>query len=246
MNLFYLIILGSLPSLIWLIFFLYKDSDHPEPTGMVVRTFALGMMITLPAAFIEILLSCALEPGKANSFGFVCSFNPLHLSGFSKTIISFFGIVAFTEEFLKYLLIKATVMKTRYFDEPIDALIYPIIIALGFAALENILAIFSLQENQVSLMVWRFVSATLIHALSASLWGYFIALSYFFKKPKYYPFIGLFLGVLFHGSYNLIVSTNNQAVFALLFPLLILPISFIVAMEFKRLHGSYNPDSHNL
>lgn len=217
-----LVIFGVLPSIIWLIFFLHKDSDHPEPKIMVLRMFMLGMVITLPAAFIELILSRALEP--------------IHLNIIIKTTISFFVIVAFVEEFLKYLIMRGLVMKTSYFDEPIDALIYPIVIALGFAALENILAAFSMPENYISLMIWRFVSATLVHALSASIWGYFIALTHFLKKPRYFIIIGLFLGTLFHGLYNLIVSANNQFIFSLFFPLLILPLSFLVAMEFKRLH----------
>lgn len=230
-NIFLLIILGSLPSLIWLFFFLHKDNDHPEPKIMILRTFMLGMIITLPAAFIELLLSRILEP--------------LQLNMIVKTAISFFAVVAFVEEFLKYLIMRGLVIKTGYFDEPIDALIYPIVIALGFAALENILAVFTTPENYVSLMIWRFISATLIHALSASIWGYFIAQVYFFKKPRYFIILGIFLGTLVHGLYNLIVSTNNQFIFSLFFPLLILPLSFLVAMEFKRLHyGNGVDNSH--
>lgn len=226
-NFISLIIFGSLPSIIWLIFFLHKDSDHPEPKIMILRMFMLGMVITLPAAFIELILSRALEP--------------IHLNTIIKTAVSFFAIVAFVEEFLKYLIMRGLVMKTGFFDEPIDALIYPIVIALGFAALENILAAFSMPENYLSLMVWRFISATLIHALSASIWGYFVAQVYFFKKPRYFIVLGILLGTLVHGLYNLIVSSNNQFVFSLFFPILILPLSFLVAMEFKRLHSSRKP-----
>lgn len=193
---------------------------------MVLRAFALGMIITLPAAFIELLFTFILDR--------------LHLDPFAHGFISIFVVVAFVEEFLKYLIIRWVVMKTIYFDEPIDAMIYPIIVALGFAALENILAIFKMSDSYLTLIIWRFVSATLIHALSASVWGYFIALVYFLKKPRYFLIIGLILGTLIHGLYNLIVSSNDQIVFTSLFPLLILPISFIVAMEFKRLHIFHN------
>lgn len=221
-----LIILGVAPGLIWLFFFLRKDSDHPEPRIMLSRSFFLGMMITLPAAFIELLLNRALGPVQLNIV--------------IKTLISFFLAVAFVEEFLKYLIMRGFVMKTGYFDEPIDAMIYPIVISLGFATLENILAVFTMPDNYMALtlVIWRFVSATLIHALSASVWGYFIALHCFFKKPRYFVAVGLFLGTLIHGTYNLIVSTDNQFVFGFLFPILVLPVSFLVAMEFKRLHYS--------
>lgn len=222
MNFLPLIVIGFLPGLIWLAFFLHKDHDHPEPRSMVIQSFALGMMITIPAAIIEMVINKQVET--------------LELGAISHTIISFFVTVAFVEEYLKYLIMKKWVMRTRFFDEPIDAMIYPVVIALGFASLENILAGFNMPEEFVSLMVWRFISATLIHALSASVWGYFIASVYFFKKPHYFLYIGLVCGVLIHGLYNFIVSFNSPEIFNLFFPLLILPVSFLVAIGFKKLH----------
>ncbi len=54
------IILGLLPSFIWLLFYLRKD-HHPEPNSMVIRIFLYGMIITLPVAAIELGFGKLLE-----------------------------------------------------------------------------------------------------------------------------------------------------------------------------------------
>ena len=46
------IILGILPSLIWLAFYLKKDV-HPEPKSEVLKIFFYGALVTIPAFFLE-------------------------------------------------------------------------------------------------------------------------------------------------------------------------------------------------
>ena len=50
------IIFGTLPSLIWLFYYLAKDL-HPEPKKMILKVFLYGVIITIPAFFIQIALS---------------------------------------------------------------------------------------------------------------------------------------------------------------------------------------------
>ena len=49
-----------------------------------------------------------------------------------------FIVAGFTEEFSKFLVVRTTIYKSPYFDEPIDGLVYSSAAALGFASLENI------------------------------------------------------------------------------------------------------------
>jgi RsiW-degrading membrane proteinase PrsW (M82 family) len=52
MNLFILIILGLLPSTIWLLWYLRKDK-HPEPKQMILKIFFWGIIIAIPVALLE-------------------------------------------------------------------------------------------------------------------------------------------------------------------------------------------------
>ena len=60
MSILLIIILGLAPGIIWLLFYLRKDS-HPESNRMIIKIFFYGMMITLLAALSEIGIASYLN-----------------------------------------------------------------------------------------------------------------------------------------------------------------------------------------
>jgi len=141
---------------------------------------------------------------------------------------------------VKYLVIKKKVLRDPEFDEPVDAMLYMIIAALGFAALENLLILlplnttFQLFETAVISTV-RFVGATFLHALCSGLIGYYIALS--FLQPKNRARVvaqGIGLAVLLHGLYNFsIMKIEGNSKFII--PIVILiGLAVFISLGFKR------------
>lgn len=189
-----LILLGFLPSLIWLGLFLKKDS-HPEPRYLLTRVFLMGMILSPIAVGLQWSFV-----GLGEKFSpLIFSFNSAH----------FFLWSALVEELVKYWSVKYTVLRNPEFDEPVDAMVYLITASLGFAAIENILILFrSSAEIDIALRVWalRSVGATFLHALSGAIIGYFLALSWFyFEHQKKIMAIGIILATLFHFTFNIIV-----------------------------------------
>ena len=125
-------------------------------------------------------------------------------------------IWAGSEEILKFLAFYFTAFRKKYLDEPIDAVIYLIATALGFAALENAFFITcSLSSDTViaSLVMLdlRFVGATLLHIVSSASIGIAIALS-FYKQAwirRLYLFTGLLLAILLHSFFNLSIIESG-------------------------------------
>lgn len=190
------IILGILPSLIWLSIYL-KEDDHPEPNLLILQTFFLGALVAPLAAGVEFVLVSVLEG----------SFLPILISN----ILIFFVAIALVEEYWKYLIVKLTIAKTKAFDEPVDAMIYLIVAALGFAAVENVLALFSFVESAsdvIEIVLLRFLSATLLHVLASAIVGYFLAREHFFLK-KNQVFKGIIIAALLHGTYNILTLASN-------------------------------------
>jgi RsiW-degrading membrane proteinase PrsW (M82 family) len=201
------IIFGLLPSLIWLLFYLRKDV-HPESNAMVLKIFFYGMIAAIIAALVEI--------GVSISLAFLAA--PM-----TKTLIYFlfseFIVIALVEECSKFLIIKQKVISHSEFDEPVDAMIYMIIIALGFAAFENTLVLFSsfyfskgiiavgignIIADTVFISSLRFLGATFLHVLASGIVGYFLALSFFNPKKRLTLIIkGLGLAALLHGLFNI-------------------------------------------
>ena len=225
MNYHFLIFFGLAPSIVWLLIFLRRDS-HPESNRMVLKIFFYGMLAAIPAALLEL--------------GFSEQIALLKIPYLLSQIFYVFLGIALVEEGVKYLVIKKKVLRDPEFDEPVDAMLYMIIAALGFAALENLLILlplnttFQLFETAVISTV-RFVGATFLHALCSGLIGYYIALS--FLQPKNRARVvaqGIGLAVLLHGLYNFsIMKIEGNSKFII--PIVILiGLAVFISLGFKR------------
>jgi RsiW-degrading membrane proteinase PrsW (M82 family) len=222
----YYTIFGVIPSIIWLLYYLRKDKQ-PESNSMVLRIFFYGMLIAVPTVLVEMGILKELTNLKIN---------PFYLS-----LLNIFVAVAFIEEFMKYLVVREKVLKHHEFDEPTDAMIYMIISALGFAASENILMLFSLGpvfvlQDTVSLSAFRFVGATFLHALASGSLGFFLAFSLYKYKSKFLlTLLGLGISTLLHGIYNFsIIKMDELSGFFI--PLIVLTgLAIFVSLGFRRL-----------
>src|SRR3989344_4412856 len=105
------ILFGILPSLLWLFYYLRKDL-HPEPKRTILKIFILGALATVPVFCIQLGLSFLLG-NLQNSFYYPSIFN----------IIKWFLVIAFTEELMKYLIVRIFVFNDGVMDEPLDIML---------------------------------------------------------------------------------------------------------------------------
>ncbi len=198
---FYVILGGLLPVLVWLWFWLREDKINPEPRRYIFLAFLFGMISALLVLPVEEFLSKFLPE-----------------VGLLPVVV-----FAFAEEIFKYFGAYFSSLRKKYMDEPIDAIIYMIIIALGFAALENTLflmhSIKSTGGNITQAFLvgnMRFIGATLLHTVSSGVIGFFIALSFYKKKvlKKKYLLAGITLSVALHTFFNFfIIKTSGGKMF---------------------------------
>jgi protease PrsW len=170
-----LFVLALTPALFWFWFFARRDR-RPEPMGLVIRTFAWGMAMVIPAALLE------------------TSINAL----FGDWIMLF--ALGFIEEFCK-LVAALSIVKHREFDEPIDGLIYATAASLGFATLENALY---LTQHGPELILLRGPISTLGHILFAAAWGFGLSLERFSGR-RFATLRGLMLASVLHGGFNFLL-----------------------------------------
>ncbi len=224
------IFFGLAPSIVWLLFYLRKDV-HPEPNSEVIKIFFYGMLAPLPAVFLEKgILETTSNPPFSNFF-----------PPFLITVFNIFIGIALIEEVLKYLVVRGKVLKSSEFDEPTDAILYMIIAALGFAALENILILFRfgpvfLLKEAFSISIFRFLGATFLHALCSGTVGALLALSFFETKsrPKFIA-MGLGFACLLHGLYNFSIMEMEGSLRFLIPIIILITLSLFVSLSFKRL-----------
>lgn len=235
MNYFLYVILGLAPSVIWLLFYLHKDA-HPEPKRTLLLVFLGGALMGPIALLLQFFILSVLEPSSP--------WPSLFASLTQNNYLFFLNIIAFapiSEEFLKYLVVKWQVLKNPAFDEPLDAMIYLIVSALGFAATENLLNIFLLPnvtlQMAFSQATVRFLSATLLHTLASGTMGYFVAYSLLnLRRKNLIIVIGFSLAVLLHGLYNYLAwQFASDKAFALLIALLLVTMAGVVSWQFRYL-----------
>ena len=224
--------LGIIPSLIWLVFFLHEDI-HPEPKKAVIKVFIFGALSALAA----IIFQSIFEGGRP------------FLKIAEHSIIAFF-IFALIEEFLKFSAAYYIMRKNKYFDEPVDAMIYMITAGLGFAMMENILVGLNGVLSQgmdgrqiLAVIILRFTGATLLHALSSAIIGYYWAKSLKCKADNsacqashvsHNLIVGIIIAALLHGFFNyLIINYNNIMI---IFPMIFLAImAMFVLWDFEKI-----------
>lgn len=192
---------GLFPALIWLWFWLKEDSERPEPRTLISLAFLGGMITAL-----------AVIPIEKNIFALVGQY--LHLGDISYTdaLVRYpylITIFAGTEELFKFFAIALIALSSKEFDEPIDALIYLITVALGFAAMENSLYLLdTITKNGLVLGLLngnlRFIGATLLHVASSACIG--IALGAVFYRRLWIKCLatlaGLICATLLHALFN--------------------------------------------
>ncbi|MFC1756858.1 PrsW family intramembrane metalloprotease [Patescibacteria group bacterium] len=222
-NLFFALAGGILPALLWLWFWLKEDRLHPEPRKTLLLTFLAGMVVVALALPLEQLANYGLK-----KLGLI--------TAFSGTLLLF--VWAGIEEFCKYIAAKKTALTRPEFDEPIDAVIYLITAALGFAAMENVIFLISVTTDYGFMAGFvtgnlRFAGATLLHILSSAIIGSAIAFSFYKQKLfRLKLIIGLFLATVLHTTFNFfIIRSTGDNIFQIFFPLWILIIVLLFVFE---------------
>ena len=253
-QLLYAVLGGLLPALIWLWFWLREDL-HPEPKRLILKAFAAGAVAIPFVLLAEAVTSCAISflfhsslesqsPSLLMPLAF-CSrpfalFSPLSFLAGPLLLVGF----AAAEEMIKYLSARRFVLTGKDFDEPVDAMIYLMTTALGFAAFENIFfllpAFASTIFEGIVISNLRFLGATLLHAISSGIVGYAVALSFYKDGSKVrYLAAGLIAATALHTLFNVLVGNADenglgQALGILTLTSLFLIFAFDRAKKIKR------------
>ena len=185
-NTLLLLAAATIPSMAIAYWIYRQDTHESEPSGMLLWAFICGCASTIPAIFLQSFFK-HLE-------------NPNSLLG---TAIFAFCVVGLSEELSKYFLLRRFIYPQKDFNEPIDGIVYGVMVGLGFATLENVMYVLNAGENGFSTALGRAFTAVPAHAAFGVLMGAYVGLAKFIPQKAFaFTFTGIGLAVFFHGAYD--------------------------------------------
>ncbi len=64
-----------------------------------------------------------------------------------------YGVIGFSEEFSKFLGVRLYAYNKKSFDEPLDGIVYSVMVGMGFATFENVLYVLKYAEMGMGMEV---------------------------------------------------------------------------------------------
>ncbi len=228
MNIF-LLFLAILPGLVLSFLIIKADRFEKEPKWLMAVAFVLGAVITYPTMLME---------GLAANLGWEESGNFFKVFFFA---LLFVGLI---EEFFKFICFALPYFR-KDFNEPLDGIVYAVLIAMGFATLENIIYADRFGISTVALRAFTAVPA---HGAFAVIMGYYVGLSKQdqnnLERWKKIGF-GLGLAAFLHGLYDFFII-QNYAEWLMSLATLVLIFSVYLAYRMIRIlqnSSPFNPDN---
>jgi RsiW-degrading membrane proteinase PrsW (M82 family) len=163
---------------------------------------------------------------------------PIDEHDLTNQAIHAFGVVAFLEELSKFIFVRGILYRNKNFNEPLDGIIYAVMVSMGFATAENIIYVW---DGGVDAAFVRMFSAIPAHALFAVLMGYWLGKAKFIHAMEFrYSLIGLLTATLFHGLYYYFLFISFVPGIWI-WSFTSLAIAFILSGKAIRLHQQASP-----
>ncbi len=218
-------LLAAIVPISFYLFFLWKyDRYEPEPVGNVIKHFLWG---AIGAILFGIIIS-----------SFFVIDNNFNYS--TNKVTSLFGIVLvapIVEEIGKGLFLIRSAKK-NYFDNMTDGIVYGGAIGLGFGMTENFMYFLMYNNdfsNWLSIVIIRTMFSATMHAIATATFGAALALAKFSDnktKKLLFPLFGILLAIIFHATWNFLVSSSFTYFIGILY-MVGLIIIFMVVYNFS-------------
>jgi protease PrsW len=189
-----LLALAIAPGIAICIFIYIKDKYNKEPLGLLLMSFILGMVSTVPAIIIQLVFKTSVEDMQGQSMLQVATFA--------------YGVVALSEEGSKFIMLRFYAYPKKAFDDPFDGIVYAVMVSMGFATLENIGYV---MQHGFATGITRMFLSVPAHATFGVLMGYHVGLGKFnASKRNYYFLLAILWPVIFHGTFDFFLFLGNN------------------------------------
>lgn len=219
------------PGLLICYFIFQQDKHEKEPLPLLAICFGLGIAIFYAARIGEGFMDDLITPFVTrNEIDPETHFGVLFYAAFIRT--------ALVEELLKLTILLAIPFNHKEFNEPMDGIVYAVMIGMGFAIVENIIYC---MPDDIALAVLRDFTAVPAHAIFGVILGYYVGLAKFDRAHLFKNILlGLFLAVTVHGLYDFFLFQRYDDWLMILATIVLLG-GFFFSRKFINRHQEYSP-----
>lgn len=218
-----LILIAILPGLLIAIYIYFMDKYEREGSLALLLCFILGMIITIPGLALQTWV---------DNMGYSEHGSLLWTLFFSMVVIGL------SEELLKFGALLAYPFRSKFFNEPMDGIVYCVMIGMGFATLENILYA---TRYGMEVTVVRAFTAVPAHAVFAIIMGYYAGLAKFNPiKRNQLLLIGFTIATFIHGLYDFFILQQAYE-WLMVAATLTLYVSIFFAIKMVKKHQRNSP-----
>lgn len=191
----------------------HQDKYEKEPYLILLACFLWGFISTIPAVLGQMYFRDTEDPHSLLT-----------------TFLFSFFVIALTEELSKFFFLRLYAYPKDAFNEPMDGIVYAVMVGMGFATLENILYTFG-ENGGIATAIGRAFTAVPAHGAFAVMMGAYVGLAKFFpEKRDQYMLTSIALPVFFHGLYDFFLLQKSYEGMAILS---IISLSFAITLSRK-------------
>jgi RsiW-degrading membrane proteinase PrsW (M82 family) len=218
----FLIFAAILPSLILMFIIWKEDTIEKESPQILTKLFFLGVAAAFAAMVAEMILS-----------GIMLHF--LEEGSVPYTLVDSFLVVAVWEEFFKFFFCYKLTWKSPEFNYRFDGVVYMVFTSLGFAAMENVLYLFSFGAGILPMRALFSIPAHM---------GFAVFMGTCYGTAKIYDaygspgqarmhlIIGYVIAVLLHGFYDT-AATFDSSLWLMIFFIFVVVMDILVIRQIK-------------
>ena len=201
-----------------------QDKYEKEPYSLVLICFLWGCFSTIPAILAQMYFRGWENPDNLFQMG----------------LFSFF-IVATTEELSKFLFLRLFAYPKEAFNEPLDGIVYAVMVGMGFATLENVMYVLNTEGGGWGTAFGRAFTAVPAHAAFAVMMGAYVGLAKFIpEKRDSYMLSGVVLAIFFHGLYDFFLLQKSYQGLTVV-SIVVLAISISLARKLIKMEQEISP-----
>lgn len=185
--------LAFLPLVVVLLGIRWIDKWEPEPRLTLLAAFLWGAGVS---TFVSLVFNSAFAAAAAQT----------SLSPFGQLVLATSVVAPVVEETVKGLgVLGIFLLRRRYFDGPVDGIVYAATVAAGFAFVENVLYFAQSPEALAGVFIGRAVMSPFAHAVFTAMTGIMLGIASRQRSRAAWVWLfplGLACAMLLHALWN--------------------------------------------